>query len=303
MDVGCNLKVLLMKTFKTNYKAGMYMKKKMIYASFLAASLAAGVVVAEPKVEAATFSDVHANDYFYEAVTKLSEKGIISGYNDGTFKPYQNVTRGQAAKIIANAIGLDVKNVANPHFSDVPITSEYYGAIAALANKGIISGYSDGTFKPNAFVQRYHIAKILVKAFDLQSPHKGSDVLTLPFTDIENSEYEEYIDRLYVYNITSGTTPTTFGGNSYITRGQLAKFVLKCKELNETPNKMDGNNHSTNNENSVPAYTTTPDGKKIPNPAIDYEGYLKAMEGMWEGEDDVYRVDGPVDNTIPIDEM
>ncbi|WP_096550471.1 S-layer homology domain-containing protein [Ureibacillus thermosphaericus] len=112
--------------------------KKYFNATLAAAVVASGAVVATPTAEAASFPDVKSSDYFNEAVKSLTDRGIIKGFPDGTFKPYQNVTRGQAAKIIAGVLGLDTVNVKNPGFSDVSTTNEYYGAIAALANANVI---------------------------------------------------------------------------------------------------------------------------------------------------------------------
>ncbi|MFC5541625.1 S-layer homology domain-containing protein [Ureibacillus suwonensis] len=75
--------------------------------------MSAAIVAPTGFAEAASFPDVKSTDYFYEAVTSLTERGIIKGFPDGTFKPYQSVTRGQAAKILAGVLGLDTNNVKN----------------------------------------------------------------------------------------------------------------------------------------------------------------------------------------------
>ena len=172
------------------------------------------------------FPDVKSTDYFYEAVKSLTERGIISGFPDGTFKPGKSVTRAQAAKILAGVLGLDTKNVKNPGFKDVGTSNEYYGAIAALANAGVISGYPDKTFKPNEPIQRNHMAKIIARAFQLEASSKTK----LPFKDV-SKDYEKYIKALYEYNITTGTTPDTFGGNANVNRGQLAEFVVRAENV------------------------------------------------------------------------
>lgn len=80
----------------------------------------------------------------------LAERGIVKGYNGtGTYGPENNITRGQVAVILANALGLETDEVTDPGFKDVPKSHDYYGAIAALANAGHISGYEDDTYKPN----------------------------------------------------------------------------------------------------------------------------------------------------------
>lgn len=204
-------------------------KQKSYFHAALAATVAVSAAIVAPTgfAEAASFPDVKSTDYFYEAVTSLTERGIIKGFPDGTFKPYQSVTRGQAAKILAGVLGLDTNNVKNPGFTDVSTSNEYYGAIAALANAGIINGYPDGTFKPNAPIQRNHMAKILALAFGL----KASPTATTPFTDLNHQEYEGYIKALYENKITTGMTPTTFGGTSNVTRGQFATFVFRAEKV------------------------------------------------------------------------
>src|SRR5205814_3257442 len=97
---------------------------------------------------AITFSDVHPTDYFYEAVRYLACHGAISGYADGTFKPYNNTTRGQLTKIVILADMWPINTFGGPHFSDVPPTNPFYQYIETAYNRGIISGYADGTFRP-----------------------------------------------------------------------------------------------------------------------------------------------------------
>ncbi len=195
----------------------------------LASVMALGsIVVAAPMTTEASakFLDLNTNNQHYNAIVNLAERGIIKGFGDGTFKPGQSVTRGQAAKIIAGVLELDTTNVVNPGFTDVPTTHEYYGAIAALANAGIIRGYGDGTFGHGKTVTRNHMAKMIAGAFELTAPAES----TLPFKDVSaESEYAGYITALYAKAITTGTTPTTFSGASNVTRGQLASLVVRAE--------------------------------------------------------------------------
>ncbi|HWK21657.1 MAG TPA: chitobiase/beta-hexosaminidase C-terminal domain-containing protein [Ureibacillus sp.] len=202
-------------------------RKNKYFLATLAGTVVASTVVATPNLtEAAgkSFPDVKADDYFYDAVTNLVDRGLVSGFPDGTFKPYEKLTRGQAAVILAGLLKLDTKNVTNPKFKDVPTTHSYYGAIAALANAGYIKGFEDGTYGASKPITRNHIAIILAKAFEL-SPSKNA---TLPFTDIY-PDYKQYITALYENGITVGTTKTTFGGTSNVTRGQFAQFLLRAE--------------------------------------------------------------------------
>lgn len=197
----------------------------------MAVAASAVVVVAPTVSEASSFSDVKPTHQFYDAIKSLSERGIINGFQDGTFKPGQNLTRGQAAKIIAGVLQLDTKNVTNPKFKDIPISHQYYGAIAALKQAGIIDGYEDGTFRQGANIQRNHVAKIIANALNLNA----ENVDALPFTDVR-IDYKEAIVALFENNVTTGKTATLFNGSSNVTRGQMAAFITRAEAVrNQTP--------------------------------------------------------------------
>ena len=174
----------------------------------------------------AVFKDLNENAHYYSPVLNLSARGIVKGYADGTFKPNNSVTRGQAAKILANTLGLDTVNVQNPGFTDVKTTDEYYGPIAALAQAGIINGYDDKTFKPNNNLKRSQMAKIITLGFGLEE----TALTDTRFKDVKSSDaYAGYVQAMLTNNITTGTTATTFEPNALVTRGQIASFVVRSE--------------------------------------------------------------------------
>nr|WP_106783648.1 choice-of-anchor I family protein [Lysinibacillus timonensis] len=209
------------------------MRKKKLNKLFIASAAtvvaASGVAAPSPANANSTFPDVKTSDYFYNAVMELSERGVIKGFEDGTFRPNNNVTRGQAAVIIAGVLGLNTNNVTNPGFKDVPTSHPYYGAISALANAGYINGFEDGTFGATQPITRNQMAIIIAKAFKLEAPANT----TLPFTDVYPA-YKNQIAALFTNGITSGTSKSTFGGSSNVTRGQLAQFVVKAENVSKS---------------------------------------------------------------------
>lgn len=110
------------------------------------------------------FSDVLAYDWFCDSVMKLSNKDIIKGYPDGTFKPNKSITRAEFAVIASKYI----KNpkTADETFSDVPMNHWAKDAIAMVKAEGWISGYTDGTFKPDAPITRAEAVSIVNRMFD-----------------------------------------------------------------------------------------------------------------------------------------
>ena len=168
-------------------------------------------------------ADVDAEQYYYNDILALQQQGIIHGFPDGTFKPDLPVTRGQAAKMLAGILQLNTTNVANPNFNDITSSNPYYGAIAALRAAGIIDGFEDNSFREQLPIQRQHMAKMIAEALQLEA----SNPEEMPFTDVEEL-YAPYIAALYEYEITRGTTATTFDGPAEVTRGQMASFLVRA---------------------------------------------------------------------------
>jgi S-layer homology domain len=106
------------------------------------------------------FSDVHVSDYFYQAIHYLYCRNMVSGYSDNSFRPYNNVTRGQLCKIVVLAEGWPTDTTDGPHFSDVPTTNPFYAFVETAYSHTILSGYSDGTFRPGNNATRGQICKI-----------------------------------------------------------------------------------------------------------------------------------------------
>src|SRR5690606_1192729 len=98
------------------------------------------------------------------------------------------------AQFIANALNLDTTNVTNPGFKDVPKGHKYYGAIAALYERGIIGGYGD-EFKPNNLLTRSQIAKMLTLSFDLNLAGSAKT----KFTDV--NKLNDTNTKLYIQTL------------------------------------------------------------------------------------------------------
>lgn len=113
------------------------------------------------------FPDVGTDHPFFDFVTTLKCRGIIAGYTDGTFRPGELVTRGQAAKFVINAAREKKRDpgflpvLQNDKFSDVQRDNPFYEHIMAAYSYFIVSGFSDGTFRPNLWVTRGAMSKMV----------------------------------------------------------------------------------------------------------------------------------------------
>ena len=117
---------------------------------------------------AATFTDVGVNAYYAPYVAWTAENGIVSGFEDGTFKPDEGVTREQTAAILyryMKYIGADVSAGENTNISvytDASEISEYaMEAIRWACGAGLISGYPDGLLAPKSGITRAESAAMI----------------------------------------------------------------------------------------------------------------------------------------------
>jgi hypothetical protein len=169
-----------------------------------------------------TFTDVHVTDYFYEAVRYLSCHGAVSGYADNTFRPFNNTTRGQLSKIVVLSEGWSIDTTGGPHFNDVPPSNAFYAYIETAFNHGIISGFSDGTFRQGNSVTRGQLCKIIVAAEGWPVDTTGGP----HFNDVPtNNPFYAYIETAFNKGVISGYSDGTFRWGNTATRGQICKIV------------------------------------------------------------------------------
>ena len=105
---------------------------------------------------------------YKEAVDVISGIGVVDGYSDGDFRPDDVLTRGAAAKIICNLIlgptTASALAASTAPFKDVPVTNTFAGYITYCSQQGIISGYADGTFRPQGTLSGNAFMKMLLGA-------------------------------------------------------------------------------------------------------------------------------------------
>lgn len=119
------------------------------------------------------YSDVNRGDWFNNAISTLSNAGIVTGYNDGTFRPNQPITRGEMAKIIANFANL---KYGGKTFTDLAgHWSKSYVELAA--GNGWIAGYPDGSFRPDQKITRAETVTMINRVLD-RVPAKESRLLS-----------------------------------------------------------------------------------------------------------------------------
>ena len=171
--------------------------------------------------EAAEFTDLNSKHLFYNEMIYLKNEGVISGFTDGTFRPDERVTRANVAVMLGKALHLNGTAKQTP-FTDVPSSHQASGYIASAVDAGIISGYSDKTFRPNEIVSRGQMAIFLARAFSLEVD------AVVPFKDISQAMASyPYIKRMIAAKLTAGYSDNTFRPNQQVTRSQFSAFLAR----------------------------------------------------------------------------
>lgn len=126
---------------------------------------------------AAELTDVKDTKY-QSAVERLAGLGILTGYEDGTFKADKTITRAEFAAVAIRSLGLDEtgkSSKGNTVFSDVNSTHWASGYVNLATSKGIIKGYPDGTFKPEKEVTYAEAVTMLVRVLGYEPAIKGTN--------------------------------------------------------------------------------------------------------------------------------
>ncbi len=178
-----------------------------------------------PKPEC-IFTDVPATHWAATYIKALCEKEIIAGYLDGTFKPNNNISRAEFAKIIVGALGLAEVKPATPTFADVPAANWAYGYVEAAAKSGLVKG-SDGKFRPNDSISRQEIALILVRAMNKESEALAkAGELTNFKDDAKIAAWAKgHVIIAVAEGLITGYPNNTFGPVKNATRAESAKMV------------------------------------------------------------------------------
>ena len=170
----------------------------------------------------AAFTDLTTENNAYEAVNVLNKLGVINGYDDGSFKPDNNVTRAEFTAMLLRTRGMGnvgSTSLENPPFPDVTTSDVSWaiGNIRTAREMNIINGYDDGTFKPNNNVLYEEAVKMIVCA--LGYGEMGAEGAFW---------YSRYLMTATSLGFTEGS-----GGaiGAPATRATIAKMLYNCLEV------------------------------------------------------------------------
>lgn len=184
--------------------------------------------VPEMPKEEITFTDI--SRHWAEAqIRQAVEQGIVNGYPDGTFKPNSTVTRAEFTLMLMNAIKPKGEGTEF-RFSDVQeIGTWAQTAVAQSVAVGIVTGYSDGTFRPNANITRAELAVMIARAVGATSKQTTSTGF------VDDSEIPAWaksaISSMKELGIISGRGDNSFAPQATATRAEAITLVMNLLQL------------------------------------------------------------------------
>lgn len=172
------------------------------------------------------FNDVDFQSKYAVAINYLKEAGIINGYQDGTFKPLNEINRAELLKVLILSAGYEPSSAYKNCFPD--IQEQWFSSYVCFAKlKGWVSGYEDGTFKPEKAVSKAEALKMLFNVMNMDTAIADEDV----FNDVKMDNW--YTDFVYSAKFLDiiDDTGLYYQPNSNILRGQISEYLFRAINL------------------------------------------------------------------------
>ena len=164
-----------------------------------------------------------ANDYSAhwakEAIDRWSANGVVQGYEDGSFRPNQKVTRAELASFVVKVFGLSEVNNAK-EYDDVKDGQWYTTAVRTVSSAGIMKDYGK-TFRPNDFATREEAAYILANAYELT----GANIQAFDDEELISVWAEDQVGAMVDNGILKGKTETTIAPQDAVTRAEIVTML------------------------------------------------------------------------------
>ncbi len=160
-----------------------------------------------------------------DAVRFLKGEEVVEGYQDGTFRPEQQITRVEFLKIALEASDMTEAECsgAPKDFPDVAKGEWFYDVVCTALKSGIVDGYPDGDFRPHTLVNFAEASKIIARIEELDADQQEGD-----------EWYREYVDALHKERVIPGTVDRN---DKNITRGDMSEIIWGIKTGNEVENE------------------------------------------------------------------
>ncbi|HDR5406699.1 TPA: N-acetylmuramoyl-L-alanine amidase [Bacillus anthracis] len=201
------------------------MKNRIIAAGVIAASILS--YSSSSFAQTKTFPDVQTGHWAEDSINYLAEKGAVTGNEKGMFEPGKEITRAEAATMMAKILNLPIDKNAKPSYAD---SQKHWATpiIAAVEKAGVVEGTGNG-FEPDGKIDRVSMASLLVEAYKLESKVNGTPATK--FKDLETLNWgKEKANILVELGISVGTGDK-WEPKKILTKAEAAQFIKKADSL------------------------------------------------------------------------
>ncbi len=199
--------------------------KKIIYLAVFLLMFTQSVYAKNADDYPQKFWDVSKDHWAFVYIADLADRGVINGYEDGSFKPNRTVTRAEWAKIMVDAAGVQIADDAL-YFTDM---SNHWANKYVNAAKNYLTGYADGSYRPDQAATREDVtvAMVRLKGYDLSEVDYS---YLSKFNDVDSvSNYAKgYVAVAVQNNLISGFEDNTFRGQDTLTRAEAATLLYRA---------------------------------------------------------------------------
>lgn len=186
------------------------------FAICLAISLFFPTVVSSGALDS-WYTDVPEHSVYYDGIFFMTDAQYISGYDNGTFLPNEEVNRVEALKMIFEFAGLGFVDLETPvTFSDTATSEWYNDYLSSAVHLGIVSGYPDGTFLPENPVNRAEAMKMLLLATERALP-----------VAVDENWYSSYLEYAKLHATLIPDETGDYLPSQALTRGELADLIYR----------------------------------------------------------------------------
>lgn len=182
------------------------------------------------------FSDVPDSLMFSEDINWMADQGLTTGYPDGTYRPLGNINRDAMAAFLYRLAGEPAFDApATSPFKDISLKTKFYKEMTWMESEGLTEGYSDGTYRPLAPVNRDAMAAFMnrfaaeVCSVEAAATYKAPN--SKPFTDVAvNSQFHREISWLKSVGVSTGYPDGSYHQVEAVHRDAMAAFIHRLSE-------------------------------------------------------------------------
>lgn len=193
------------------------------------------------------FWDVSKDHWAFVYIADLADRGVINGYEDGSFKPSKTVTRAEWSKIMVDAAGVQVSD-DNVYFTDM---ANHWANKYVNAARNYLTGYTDGSYRPNQAATREDVtvAMVRLKGYDLSEVDYSN---LSKFTDVDSisNSAKGYVSVAIQNNLISGFEDNTFRGQDTLTRAEAATLLYRAFQHGNADKTVTAPTEPIKNDNS-----------------------------------------------------